>query len=79
MKKGATTDWVWRKEVLWIVALRNEKGSYNAYRDKTIKPLIVALRNEKGSYNLAMRAAWLLRIVALRNEKGSYNRREREN
>ena len=35
-----------------IVALRNEKGSYNAYRERRRKPFIVALRNEKGSYNL---------------------------
>ena len=36
---------------LLIVALRNEKGSYNVRQDK--KPVfdIVALRNEKGSYN----------------------------
>ena len=34
-----------------IVALRNEKGSYNsAYRQFAIAA-IVALRNEKGSYN----------------------------
>ena len=36
-----------------IVALRNEKGSYNeAVLLKNLKK-IVALRNEKGSYNLA--------------------------
>ena len=35
-----------------IVALRNEKGSYNL--KKRWKPMlgIVALRNEKGSYNI---------------------------
>ena len=35
-----------------IVALRNEKGSYNGVLYKTVFILIVALRNEKGSYNV---------------------------
>ena len=56
-----------------IIALRNEKGSYNFqnlfYRDNGI----IALRNEKGSYNLERPARTILRIIALRNEKGSYN------
>ena len=51
-----------------IVALRNEKGSYN----KRNKPLyiynIVALRNEKGSYNLTNRGASPA-ILELRNRK----------
>ena len=34
-----------------IVALRNEKGSYNAFDGRNVKTDIVALRNEKGSYN----------------------------
>ena len=34
-----------------IVALRNEKGSYNIPLDVLLQPGIVALRNEKGSYN----------------------------
>ena len=34
-----------------IVALRNEKGSYNIYINPVLYALIVALRNEKGSYN----------------------------
>ena len=34
-----------------IVALRNEKGSYNFCHICNINRLIVALRNEKGSYN----------------------------
>ena len=34
-----------------IVALRNEKGSYNRSLPLTIFSIIVALRNEKGSYN----------------------------
>ena len=34
-----------------IVALRNEKGSYNVAAGALFKGLIVALRNEKGSYN----------------------------
>ena len=34
-----------------IVALRNEKGSYNTGGSGTSGTTIVALRNEKGSYN----------------------------
>ena len=34
-----------------IVALRNEKGSYNSFALAVKFPDIVALRNEKGSYN----------------------------
>ena len=34
-----------------IVALRNEKGSYNGIPELVIPTEIVALRNEKGSYN----------------------------
>ena len=34
-----------------IVALRNEKGSYNVRFEPVPLHWIVALRNEKGSYN----------------------------
>ena len=34
-----------------IVALRNEKGSYNLTCSRACPIRIVALRNEKGSYN----------------------------
>ena len=34
-----------------IVALRNEKGSYNDILKRMLENNIVALRNEKGSYN----------------------------
>ena len=34
-----------------IVALRNEKGSYNKILLTYLSKSIVALRNEKGSYN----------------------------
>ena len=34
-----------------IVALRNEKGSYNPFNPYKDEQHIVALRNEKGSYN----------------------------
>ena len=34
-----------------IVALRNEKGSYNNQASNLSTGFIVALRNEKGSYN----------------------------
>ena len=37
--------------IIFIVALRNEKGSYNVASLYQILPFIVALRNEKGSYN----------------------------
>ena len=61
------------REYRLIVALRNEKGSYNAEVATTQRPDIVALRNEKGSYNIKSLNAMALIIVALRNEKGSYN------
>jgi len=35
----------------YIVALRNEKGSYNLPERVNPASYIVALRNEKGSYN----------------------------
>ena len=54
-----------------IVALRNEKGSYNATRKHKINQTIVALRNEKGSYNQYPALPSKPKIVALRNEKGS--------
>ena len=38
---------------LGIVALRNEKGSYNSVFGMGFDNAIVALRNEKGSYNRA--------------------------
>ena len=57
-----------------IVALRNEKGSYNIGNLVTAVFKIVALRNEKGSYNFIRPAVFSDVIVALRNEKGSYNR-----
>ena len=37
---------------LSIVALRNEKGSYNSNTKSDSNMNIVALRNEKGSYNI---------------------------
>ena len=56
-----------------IVALRNEKGSYNPSKEANTTCRIVALRNEKGSYNKVVVLVILIMIVALRNEKGSYN------
>ena len=52
-----------------IVALRNEKGSYNQVFASTTKSFIVALRNEKGSYNSAIWGVRGCRIVALRNDE----------
>ena len=40
-----------RYEGYLIVALRNEKGSYNLKAFDMLRQTIVALRNEKGSYN----------------------------
>ena len=37
-----------------IVALRNEKGSYNPSGIRVALRIIVALRNEKGSYNYVL-------------------------
>ncbi len=37
--------------VSFIVALRNEKGSYSEHLEWAITVVIVALRNEKGSYS----------------------------
>ena len=34
-----------------IIALRNEKGSYNEIKEDIKIVNIIALRNEKGSYN----------------------------
>ena len=59
---------------LQIVALRNEKGSYNGIFRPICHRCIVALRNEKGSYNCQESVIFKQEIVALRNEKGSYNR-----
>ena len=58
-----------------IVALRDERGSYNigGYQGRLV--LIVALRDERGSYNRNQYAAHLAAIVALRDERGSYNRK----
>ena len=56
-----------------IVALRNEKGSYNLILTSVQFSTIVALRNEKGSYNQRSEPSKRAIIVALRNEKGSYN------
>ena len=40
-----------RVSIRFIVALRNEKGSYNSLVAPQPIKVIVALRNEKGSYN----------------------------
>ena len=37
-----------------IIALRNEKGSYNIKMITTYTINIIALRNEKGSYNIKL-------------------------
>ena len=72
MRKGATTLAV-VVVLAVIVALRNEKGSYNRYHRRNQTRSIVALRNEKGSYNPVIQVKGMIFIVALRNEKGSYN------
>ena len=48
-----------------IIALRNEKGSYN-WREKGKNPnSIIALRNEKGSYNRSEVSFDFCLIIAL--------------
>ncbi|WP_221927627.1 hypothetical protein, partial [Neisseria meningitidis] len=64
---------VYEYPVGFIVALRNEKGSYNQKAENNNRHRIVALRNEKGSYNLISGWEWIQKIVALRNENGRYN------
>ena len=56
-----------------IIALRNEKGSYNVFFRCFGVRTIIALRNEKGSYNEVPVDYVEFLIIALRNEKGSYN------
>ena len=73
MRKGATTYASLAMNEIFIVALRNEKGSYNNNMRKRFGEDIVALRNEKGSYNYSYCGRAAMSIVALRNEKGSYN------
>ncbi len=51
MKKGATTQAIAQAMADPIIALRNEKGSYNRKRLVLLDSKIIALRNEKGSYN----------------------------
>ena len=58
---------------LFIVALRNEKGSYSEAQEQEFETIIVALRNEKGSYSQVFARLSDAEIVALRNEKGSYS------
>ena len=58
---------------LVIVALRDERGSYNAVSGGYNVSIIVALRDERGSYNRTQLLVLLMFIVALRDERGSYN------
>ena len=53
----------------FIVALRNEKGSYNRPLVGKLGDDIVALRNEKGSYNSVGFFLFTSSIVALQNGK----------
>ena len=69
MRKGATTLELQLRPKKQIVALRNEKGSYNATEPMKFGTSIVALRNEKGSYNTHITTITKVAIVALRNEK----------
>ena len=54
-----------------IIALRNEKGSYNGFQILIGRLDIIALRNEKGSYNEIKAKIEGIGIIALRNEKGA--------
>ena len=60
--------------VLKIVALRNEKGSYNHISGGLSFILIVALRNEKGSYNLTNRGVKSSNIGAAKWKRYSFDR-----
>ena len=73
MKKGATTIAFLPNAASRIIALRNEKGSYNSLHILQNPYTIIALRNEKGSYNQNLHSLQVFEIIALRNEKGSYN------
>ena len=59
MKKGATTIRARRLADRYIIALRNEKGSYNERNEDSNLLAIIALRNEKGSYNITSRTGFL--------------------
>ncbi len=50
-----------------IIALRNEKGSYNKYGFISSPDIIIALRNEKGSYNEGLMILPYDVIIVLRN------------
>ena len=52
MRKGATTGGGRDSGGNCIVALRNEKGSYNTITGEIGKVAIVALRNEKGAIQI---------------------------
>ena len=58
---------------LVIVALRDERGSYNKLHALLSVFPIVALRDERGSYNYLVSVCKHFLIVALRDERGSYN------
>ena len=73
MRKGATTVKSRLKTMFYIVALRNEKGSYNLLQAHDSHGRIVALRNENGSYNEQIAGCIDGGIIALRNENGSHN------
>ena len=56
-----------------IVAIRGERGSYNANTISLYQLQIVAIRGERGSYNLSRVGLCFFLIVAIRGERGSYN------
>ena len=56
-----------------IIALRDERGSYNIVSEQYIPISIIALRDERGSYNRNDFRPSTYKIIALRDERGSYN------
>ena len=56
-----------------IIALRDERGSYNIVSEQYIPISIIALRDERGSYNPLLVLSLVIFIIALRDERGSYN------
>ena len=56
-----------------IIALRDERGSYNVSKEGLNNAAIIALRDERGSYNQRCGRYADGNIIALRDERGSYN------
>ena len=78
MREEATTTEAHNTRQPFIVALRDERGSYNRALVMAQSIRIVALRDERGSYNTINSFSCVISIVALRDERGSYNQSDDE-